>query len=427
MPISWDSFRPTGHFLCVALLVSPILPAEDLGPSGGSLPGAIRQAIATHPYIAAARDSASAAGADLDAAKWLRAPSLSVQETILTEQSQYSALQQKKRQLSGIIDQPVWTGGRISGQIDKASQLKVAAAAKFDEVALTVAINVSQAYFEVQRLQQRREILTGSLAEHRRMVDTMQRRFEQEVSPQSDLQLAQSRHAQIEQQLSLTRALLGAAQQRLRELVGDERFDPTDAISAPVVIANNTPDEEIRIALDFDPQRRRLQAESEASSAEVQIIKASTKPHVSLQYSYNETYKSQFGIVMKAQIDNGLSRMVEADAQRLRQKASVMQIAAAERELRNLLTADRIEYESATSRRGIADEAAATTQLITESDLRQFTSGRRSWLDVMNAVRESMTARLDAVETRMSAMASGTRLMLRTGLWQPQQMDKKEP
>lgn len=422
----WKHPRSSCLALCLATLVSSALASEGSESSIG-LTEAIRQAIATHPSVAAARESASAAGADLDAAKWERAPSLSVQETILTEQSQYSALQQKKRQLSGIIDQPVWTGGRISGRIDKASQLKIAAAAKYDEVALSLALNVSQGYFEVQRLQQRREILTASLAEHRRMVDTMQRRFEQEVSPQSDLQLAQSRHAQIEQQLSLTKALLAAAHHRLQELVGDTRIEPVSEASTPVAIANNAPDEEIRLALDFDPQRRRLQAESEAASAEVQISRASSKPQVSLQYSYNETYKSQFGIVMRAKVDNGLSQMAATDADRLRQKASVMQIAAAERELRNLLAGDRIEYESASSRQSIANEAAATAQLITESYLRQFTSGRRSWLDVMNAVRESMIAKLDAVEARMSAISSGTRLMLRVGLWQPQQTDTKKP
>jgi adhesin transport system outer membrane protein len=54
-----------------------------------------------------------------------------------------------------------------------------------------------------------------------------------------------------------------------------------------------------------------------------------------------------------------------------------------------------------------------------ESYMRQFTSGRRTWFDVMNAVRENNLAEIDALEARVSAQSSLTRILLLSGQWAP--------
>lgn len=59
--------------------------------------------------------------------------------------------------------------------------------------------------------------------------------------------------------------------------------------------------------------------------------------------------------------------------------------------------------------------------------MRQFTSGRKTWLDVMNAVREATTAENDVVEAWMSAHSSLTRLLLLSGQWAPPPAQGTEP
>ena len=51
-----------------------------------------------------------------------------------------------------------------------------------------------------------------------------------------------------------------------------------------------------------------------------------------------------------------------------------------------------------------------------DSYLRQFTAGKRTWLDVMNAVREAMTAQLDVVDIHYEALLMQTRLLIRMGV-----------
>jgi adhesin transport system outer membrane protein len=51
--------------------------------------------------------------------------------------------------------------------------------------------------------------------------------------------------------------------------------------------------------------------------------------------------------------------------------------------------------------------------------MRQFIAGRRSWLDVMNTLRETLSARLGLADAEISSMSSFVRLSLRTGRWSP--------
>jgi adhesin transport system outer membrane protein len=54
-----------------------------------------------------------------------------------------------------------------------------------------------------------------------------------------------------------------------------------------------------------------------------------------------------------------------------------------------------------------------------DSYMRQFASGRRTWLDVMNSVREAYTAQIDAIDARIAAHSALARLMLLSGDWAP--------
>ena len=63
--------------------------------------------------------------------------------------------------------------------------------------------------------------------------------------------------------------------------------------------------------------------------------------------------------------------------------------------------------------------AADTAAEIIASYQRQFIAGRRSWLDVMNAVREAASARLSENEARVGAAAAAARILALTCRWEP--------
>lgn len=369
------------------------------------------RAVADHPSIVAAEANVRAAGADLKASRWQRFPSFGVEGLILGQRSD-------RAQATVTVEQPIWTGGRIKGSIGRARAAEQAALAGYDQAILDIALQVAASYYEFFRATQRRAILDSSLEQHQRLLASMERRVAQEVSPRSDLELVRARTAQVSQQINLTVAQQQSAMQRLRELVGD----PFYTVSSTYREASDLPklDREALVAsgLDFDPGLRRVRLEAEVADADARIAKAQTLPQLNAQYGYGEFNGHQIGLAVRMQMDGGLSRFAAADAARLRQLSSEAQIGTAERELRDVLVIDHVEYEAATARAETTRFSAEASQRVTESYMRQFTSGRRTWLDVMNAVRENTTAQIDALDARMNMLAYLSRLMMRTGRWQ---------
>jgi adhesin transport system outer membrane protein len=105
---------------------------------------------------------------------------------------------------------------------------------------------------------------------------------------------------------------------------------------------------------------------------------------------------------------------------RERQASAEIALLSNERELREQIEVDELENAVAKDRAASSAISATSATAVTESFMRQFVAGRRTWFDVMNAVRESMTARISEVDARISAMASASRLLMRSGRWTPQ-------
>ncbi len=370
------------------------------------------RAVSGHPSIAAAKANARAAGADLRASRWQRFPSLGVEGLILGQRTD-------RAQATVTVEQPLWTGGRIKGSISRARAAEQAALAGYEQAVLDIALQVASAYYEYFRATQRRAILDNSLEQHQRLLGSMERRVAQEVSPRSDLELVRARTAQVSQQINLTVAQQQSAAQRLRELVGD----PFYTVASPYREAADLPkidrDALVAAGLNFDPGLRRVRLEAEVADADARIARAQTLPQLNAQYGYGEFNGHQVGLAIRMQMDGGLSRFAAADAARLRQVSSEARIGTAERELRDILVIDHVEYEAASARAETTRFSAEASQRVTESYMRQFTSGRRTWLDVMNAVRESTTAQIDALDAQVNMLVYLSRLMMRTGQWQP--------
>jgi adhesin transport system outer membrane protein len=393
-------------------IASPVGPQLNQSLTDPQLQMALDMATSTHPTIAAAKAGARAAGADVRAARWQRFPSFSVEGQLLDQR-------ENRLQPAATVEQPLWAGGRIGASISRARHQRDAALARLDSATLEIALAVVQSYHEWHRLDQRQIALTESRDQHQRMVETMERRVAQEISPLSDYELASSRLAQIEQQLSVAMAQRQSAQQRLRELVGDPGYVPN---KGPLPLPEWPILEReamINEASDYSPALRQLRAESLAARSEAQISRAAILPQLNGQYSYSEIYGHRVGLVLRAQSDGGLSRFAAADAARSRQQSSELQIVAGERSLRDQIIADHVEYQSASSRLTLSNTAMLAAERVRESYLRQFISGRRTWLDVMNAVREATSAQIEFNDTQASALATMNRLLLRTGRFRP--------
>ena len=160
-------------------------------------------------------------------------------------------------------------------------------------------------------------------------------------------------------------------------------------------------------------------AEADVARADMDSRRASILPQLNAQYSYDDLFGSRVGVVVRAQTTGGLSQFSEVNAARLRIQAALEDIRLTEQQLRRDVAAEIIQYEASKRRAAISRDASDTAGRVSESYMRQFIAGRRSWLDVMNALREAVTAQLSKADAEVTVMASAARLLLISGRWHP--------
>lgn len=365
-------------------------------------------AAANHPSVVAAEMALVSAGLDLRASRWQRFPSVSVQGQALSTSAGLDRVE-------AVVEQPLWQGGAINASIRASRHRQDAALARYDEAVQQILLAVSEAYYDLCRWRLRGLILTESLSRHVRMVETMERRVRQDVSPVSDLELARTRTVQIEHQLAQASSQAEKAQRRLRELIGDSAALETEGIADPPSWPVLDEAVVLKEALEFSPRLRFLRAEASALQEDSSVARARTLPRLGAEYRYGDQTGHRVGIVLKAQVSGGLSGFAAAKSAQLRAEAAEFQIDSAERDLRAQLVSDLQDYNFNRDRLGNSASAAASAQRVMESYMRQFTSGRRTWLDVMNAVREANSADIDALEARILVNSAMQRVMLSTG------------
>ena len=402
----------------------------EVGPVAPGIPAILHELAvttsATHPQVKSLEGRIRAAGYDVRGAKWLRFPSLTVEALAITRGSANSA--QDGTVLNAVIEQPIWAGGRIGAAIDRAKAQLLVQRAGLDEVARDLSLRVVQAYFEVAATARRSEILKDALARHRELSDTIGRRVQQQISPRSDLDLAMARAAQIEQQLALAQAQRSGAVNTLTELTGDTNLLLGDVPAYDPALHHPSQVGAVEKALACDPRSARLSAESVVARAEQKSAKAALLPQLIGQLSSNEVLGERVGLALRAQTGNGLSQAAAAQGAGERARASQEAIVSAQRELREALRLDFVNNAAARQRIGSAATAATSSLFVVESYKRQFIAGRRTWLDVMNALQESTNMRLAIVDSETSAQLTAARIALRTCTWQPRLLaDRTEP
>ena len=376
-----------------------------------ALEEAVQLVTRNYPSALAGRAALRAAASDVSAAKWLRFPSAQANLSYLDDSG--------SPQPQFIVEAPIWSAGRIGANIRRARASEDATSAEYVETVQNLALVTSQTYFQVATLTLREQLLEQSLVEHDRLVETMERRVEAEISPVADLELARSRAAQIQQEYTVTQASRRSSLRVLAELIADPAFElgPIPYYDPEADIANKDALEDQAVA--YDPTLERLRAQADVARAELDTRKSSILPQVNAQYSYDDIFGSRVGVVLRSQTTGGLSQFSEINSARQRITSALENIRVAEQQLRRDVETTIIAYEAAKARAAISLTSAATASRVSASYTRQFIAGRRSWLDVMNALREAVNAEIGRADAEIGAMSAATELLLTSGRWRP--------
>lgn len=388
-------------------------------PTPMAIPDELARAAAlaarTHPLINAAEAEVEALEADYRGARWLRFPNLSIEALSATRGS--SIADSDGLAVNAAIEQPIWSGGRISSEIDRAQAELGAGENRVGETRQDIVLQVTESYYNFTLADQRVQVLQYSLDEHNRLLAAIDRRVQQEISPRTDYVLGQSRTAQVELELALAEEERESARLRLQELTGSADIHPT---LPPMTVAELVPPEEVALteALACSPSLAALTDLIEVAEAESDSARAQLWPQLLLQLSQNEITGARVAIVLRAQTGNGLAAFTAIDSSDARIRRAMAEFGETERSLRSQFRRNYVLLRAASRRIDSGLQAADTADLIIASYERQFVAGRRSWLDVMNAVREAATARLSESDARVTAAAATARILTLSCRWQ---------
>jgi adhesin transport system outer membrane protein len=288
--------------------------------------------------------------------------------------------------------------------------------AALEEAGLDLTLRVIATFTESQRQQARLTHTQAGVVAHEQLLAMIRRRVAQEVSSQTDERLAQSRLFQAVNERSLAQQALTNALASLAQLVGQDAHGVVE-VTAPGGYTLTDQLTTVAQAVTVSPVLHRLMAEEQAAQADVSAKQSLTKPQLAmrLERDLGQTYDQRVMLVLLAQPGAGLSAFSGIEAALARAEAVRQAKESARRDVQERVLLDWSEWTHAQQRLDNAHHFQAINTEVFESYKRQYVAGRKTWVDVLNAVREATQAQLVLEDARAQANAAAWRLAALTG------------
>jgi adhesin transport system outer membrane protein len=357
----------------------------------------IQAALATHPSTQSQLALVASAVAGLESARWqfFPTPSLSIENATA---SSTDPLYQGDKQVATLrLQQPLYTGGRLSAGADKAQASLYQSKATQDDTRQQLALRVVQAYGDWLGAHLKTQANEKSEQTHIRLRDQVQRRIDEGVSADSDLVLALGRLDAIRADVTAARTQRDMALARLGQLLGRPvaQSELVPALAAPRDVA---PDVQALLvqAQDISPSVRRALAQARVQAAIMAERRADLSPdvYVRLERQHgnfnlsNGTPENRLFLGMSTRLGAGLSTQSNVAAANSQWEAALADVQVQLLAVGEQVLADHALAQSANVRLLAVQASLRSAQGVADSYDRQFLAGRKSWLDVMNAARE---------------------------------------
>lgn len=379
--------------------------------------------LRTHPAVQAQRAQQDASQAEVNAARWqfFPTPRVSV-EKAGTAQGDLTYLGDKHVTTLS-LQQPLWTGGRLTAQKERAEADVLVSQGALDETRQQLALRVVQAYSDWLSAHLKLQASEASMASHTRLRDLVRRRLDEGASSQSDLVLAVSRLQSVAAEMALERSQQDIALARLSQLVG-QRIDAVslaDRIAAPRPLSADLPTL-LRLAQAADPTSQKLEAQARRQETMIAEQRAALSPEVYVRaerqfgnYSLrNAPPENRIFIGLSSNFGAGMSTLSNIAGARAQYQAALADVDVQQRAVGEQVMSDYALVSSAQTRLEALDASLASADEVAKSYDRQYLAGHKSWLDVMNSARELDQTRAQIADLRSAQLVATWRLAILT-------------
>lgn len=378
----------------------------------------IQEALVSYPTILSKQASKDAAKSDLTASKlrFLPNPSFNTQNNQVSFDGGVNTGYMPSTNVT--VSQPLWMGGSLLAGLTKSDARLNAADFALLEARQDISNRLITVYVEWLRTYLKIQALEENVRLHERLVDLISKRYHEGVASGVDRDLGMSRLHQARAELESQRSIEQSTLTTISELVGQSisRQQLTSKPAKPVAIPNRQTG--ISVGLDRSIAMKRVKFEVDASNAEAKEIQAQSLPQVSFQAQRqvgNAYYPgapgfNAYGLVMSYTPGGGLSSFAATSAARDRARSAALQAETVKRDLTDKLNSEYNEYEFALLKKDNLQRAVTLSGDISSSYDRQYLVGRKNWLDLMNAVRESAQTKIQLADAEGSLIGASRRI-----------------
>ena len=385
----------------------------------------LRDMLSRHPGVLLAKGQIEAAQFDTEGSRWQYFPTPSVG----VERSDGSSKSINNRTSFARLQQPLWTGGRLSAQLERSLAQEEAAGWGLQEQQLALAVRWLELWAEVQASQLRVQAYTDSEAQHLIYMRQVKNRAQQGQAPVSDVELSQSRLLSVQSDLAQARSQSRQAVARLQQMWGAQTWSVLDADwLSPLPREYKeidqwlaSPDGDwLSLALAQHPTLRKIEAAARVLKSDVDLAQARLYPELYLRGEITKgdvnptTATRQLFVGLSSSLGAGLSFSAAIAAAQVRLDANSQEAEVARRSISEQIHADVEMLQMQAQRLKLLEKAAQSNQQFLLSSERQFEAGRRSWQELMNTAREKAQTLAQVAEAKTQFWVASQRLWLQS-------------
>jgi adhesin transport system outer membrane protein len=378
----------------------------------------LQMAVETHPTVASARSEQQSAQSMIEAARMQFLPAPAVQTDSLSGRSATTFR----------LTQPLWTGGRLTADLRLSEVRELRSREAISDAQITLATRVAgiaQSYLlnAGRRVAQERNVET--LSDLLRMIE---RRRAAEISATADVNMVRTRLAQAQADFESFRALEKSALAQLGSAIGR----PLEPGALELPAAPPRPPMLARLlerAVQDNPHLRLAEIDTRLAAIEIDRTRAAMWPTVSLrlerqvgEYLGSAAPGNRVYVSMQYAPGSGLSLGSQIEAAERHLSAVQRTAEASRRDVTERVEAEWRDLESTQRRLPELQRSREGAVEVLASNRRLFVTGRRSWIDLLNSVREIAQAEQAEAEARAGSVGAYYRLGLLLGIpmWSPE-------
>ncbi|RXI37608.1 hypothetical protein CRU99_11670 [Malaciobacter mytili] len=377
----------------------------------------MKQLVSNHPSIKMSQEIIKASKERIDSAFWGFFPTPSV-DVSAKNSDRYTTVAR--------LDQPIWTGGKLTSNYDIAQSKEKESLYELGETSFNLIENyfvILEKYIQSKSNIDELNIGLNNLLELKEMLE---RRIDSGISSTSDSELLKARIQQIRSDLILAQNRLKVSIMQL-ELILDKKLDCEIDLNKIILLHSSNIEDSINRLLSFHPSVFKINSQIQTAKYELENTKASIMPNLSLRGEhrrgdlYNENYdkensnQSVVYLTFTASTNAGLSALSNIEAARIKVNELKFKKLTVEKELIDTVLNDYNNYEIAKDRIKILENSVASSQNVLDSYKRLFVAGKRQWLNLVDASRELMNYKIQLANVKTNKNILAYKLALKNG------------